>query len=80
MIVDKNTVLGESFLKNVTIDQTKKISTSMKNLSSFLYQSSVIDLMALSANTITFGFKGLPVHKKIIVRALFYTSCNLKDK
>lgn len=52
----------------------------MKNLSSFLYQSSVIDLMALSANTITFGFKGLPVHKKIIVRALFYTSCNLKDK
>ncbi len=75
--IDKDTILGTSYLKNVTVNVTNILSTSGSSLTTMLlYSVNVIEMIGLSSNILTFELDGLPINKKIIVRARVYTECS----
>lgn len=76
MMIDKNTVLGTSYLKNITVNTSTTVKLSGLSLNSFLYSINVIDMGTLSSNTIIFRLNSLPIHKKLIFRARAYTECS----
>lgn len=80
MTVNKDTILGTSLLKNVIYNSVTQ-SVSGTALNTFLYTANVIEFMSwTSTNSLQFDFTGLPVHKKVIVRAKVYTECSSQNK
>lgn len=76
MMIDKNTVLGTSYLKNITLNTSTTVRTSGIALNTFLYAMNVIDMSSLTSNTIVYRLNLLPIHKKLIFRTRAYTSCS----
>ena len=75
--IDKSTILGTSYLKNVTVNGTTILSTSGSSLTTLLlYSVNVIEMIGFTSNILTFELDGLPINKKIIVRARVYTECS----
>ena len=75
LTINKDTAIGTSLLKNVTYNTATVVTTSATLLSSFLYTQKVIEFMTLTSNSVTFELGGLPIHKKVIVRARVFTEC-----
>jgi hypothetical protein len=77
MMIDKNTVLGTSYLKNLTVNTSTTVKTSGIALNTFLYAMNVIDMGTLTSNTIVYRLNSLPIHKKLIFRTRAYTECSV---
>jgi hypothetical protein len=73
--INKNSITYPSIL-NIGYNGTSQ-NTVGTLLSSFLYNSNgdAIDFAQLSQNIINFDIGGLPIHKKLIVRARLFTRC-----
>lgn len=72
--IDANTLIGSSYLTNVTFNSIV-YNTPTNALSSLLYKNNILDFMNLSNNTVIFSFDGLPIHKKLLIRGRVKTSC-----
>jgi len=79
-IVDKNTVLGTSFLKNLTVGpNTYSISGSQIGSLAFFYQN-IIEFDSLNPSKVTMQFSGIGNdHFGIYVRLSAYSYCSVNN-
>jgi len=73
--INKNSIIDSNIL-NIGYNSTSQ-NTPGTLLSSFLYNGNgdAIDFAQLSQNIVNFDIGGLPIHKKLIVRARLFTRC-----